>query len=186
MNNNKTTKLPIVIILILLLAVAFLFWFANNKFSNNALSQVFPEKLGLDTSDTSRGGENSEDPFDIGTKALVDKDYKKASEFFDRIPVDDETYTKARLYLAYSQYESEHYKEAVKNATIVIEKASSTLLKQKAEWIQLQAMLADGDTDDATFDKLLDKIAANEKHIVQNEAVELKESMNSFWRGLVF
>jgi len=117
---------------------------------------------------------------------LTNKQYGEAASFFESIPDTSQSYTQARLYLAYAQYELKAFDKTIINTNIVLNKSTNGLSKQKAEWLQLQAMLASGDTDTAAFDQLLDRIAANEKHVVQKEAGELQKSMNSFWRGLVF
>lgn len=187
MANKNSNQLPFFLLLGLFLVLATLFWFAYGNFSNAALSNLSPNKMGFEGKDIVRTiGDEVVDPFAKGAIALTNKSYKEAATFFESIPDTSSTYTQARLYLAYAQYELKEYTNTIANAKIVVNQSSNTLSKQKAEWLQLQAMLGKGDTDNVAFDQLLDQVAANEKHVVQKEAGELQTSMNSFWRGLVF
>lgn len=174
-----------IILLLVLLAIGF--FFANQQFSNSALANLRPDKLGLDASDIARNvGDDITDPFAQGTEAIKNKDFKKAVSFFENVTKDSPTYTQACLLLAYAQFELKNYASAIAHTKIVSNQSSNRLSIQKAEWLQLQAMLANDETDSPAFDALLDKIAQDDKHLVQKEAGNLKQSMNSFWRGLVF
>lgn len=185
--TKHNNRLPFVLSLGLLLVLVTLVWFAYSNYSNNALGNLSPNKMGFEGEDIVRTiGDEVADPFAKGAIALTNKSYKEAATFFESIPDTSATYTQARLYLAYAQYELKEYTNTIANAKIVASQSNNALSQQKAEWLQLQAMLGKGDTEGAVFDQLLDRIAANDKHVVQKEAGELQESMNSFWRGLVF
>lgn len=182
--KNFLGRISLVVLLLLLILG---YWYINNQFSNAALSHLNISKMGLDSKSISRNiGDDVKDPFDQGIKALSNEDFNEAITFFKTVPDTSLTYTQARLYLSLAQFQKEDYSAVIQNAQIVIETSPNLLNKQKAEWLQLQAMLNKGDADDATFDSLLDKIAENEQHLLQAEAKDLKQSMNSFWRGLVF
>jgi len=186
MDKQKNNHSYLGIILVLIVIGIGLF-FANNQFSNTALANLRPDKLGLDASEVVRNvGDDITDPFAQGAAAIKNKDYKKAISFFETVTKDNPTYTQACLLLAYAQFELKNYAVAIANTNIVIKQSANSLSIQKAEWLKLQAMLANDETDTPAFDALLDKIAQNEKHLVQKEAGALKQSMNSFWRGLVF
>lgn len=186
MEKQKNTRFYLGVILLLVLLGVGLF-FANQQFSNAALAHLRPDKLGLDASDVARNvGDVITDPFAQGAEAIKNKDFKKAVSFFETVTKDSPTYTQACLLLAYAQFELKNYARAIANTKIVINQSTNRLSTQKAEWLQLQAMLANDETATPAFDALLDKIAQDEKHLVQKEAGSLKQSMNSFWRGLVF
>lgn len=187
MNQSSKSRLPLFLFIGFSIILATLIWFAYSNYSNAALGDLSPNKMGFDGKDIVRSiGDEVKDPFAKGAIALTNKDYTAAATFFESIPDTSSSYTQARLYLAYSQYELKAFDKTIANTKIVIGQSAKASSKQKAEWLQLQAMLASGDTDDAEFDQLLDRIAANEKHTVHKEAGALKQSMNSFWRGLVF
>jgi len=160
---------------------------AKLTYSNQSLSALHKDKLGISESDISRGaGDGDADPFEEGMTSLSEKKYEEAITFFETVPATSETYVEAKLYLSYAQFEKKDFDNAVESAQVVIENSENLVNIQAAEWLQIQAMLASDKTDDATFDKLLDKIAQNEEHMLQAEASELDKSLNSFWRGLVF
>lgn len=162
-------------------------FFANNQFSNAALVNLCIDKLALDASDVTKNVKDDIiDPFVQGAVAIKNKDFKKAISFFETVTKDSPTYIQACLLLAYAQFELKNYAATIAHTNIAINQSTHLLSIQKAEWLQLQAMLANGEGDTPSFDELLAKIAQNKKHLVQKEAGILKQSMNSFWRGLVF
>lgn len=182
----KSKNIRIIIGLIILIPIVLIF-IAKASYSNNKLGNLHKDKLGISENDISRGaGDGADDPFKEGMESLSNKDYAKAISFFETVPNSSETFTQAKLYLSYAQYENQDFDGVIKNSQIVIERSENLISKQAAEWLQVQAMLASDKTDDETFDRLLDKIAENEQHMLQAEAKELDKSLNSFWRGLVF
>lgn len=169
------------------LLIAIILLYANLNFSNRALVNLTLPKLGLESKDLIRDiGSDNEDPLGNGVKALVDKDFAKATQFFETIPTINTSYTQARLYLAYAQFELKDYQNTIANTKIVIEQSANVVNQQAAEWLQLQAMLASGNADDTTFKRILQQMAANKEHLMQAEANELQGGVNSFWRAMVF
>lgn len=173
--------------LIVLIIIGLILIYANINFSDKALTNLMLPKLGLGTKDLIRNtGSNNEDPLGKGVDALTKKNYSNAIQFFEAIPATNTSYTQARLYLAYAQFEIKDYQNTITNTKIVIEQSENVLNQQAAEWLQLQAMLADGQADAATFKKMLQQLSANKEHMMQAEAAELQGGMNSFWRVMVF
>ena len=110
-NDNTTKQSPVLLILLLLIVLVIGFiCFANSSFSDNALSNLHLPKMGLDSKSLTRSTANGQkDPFEKGVKALADEDYTTAITFFESVPDTSQTYTQARLYLAYAQFQEESY-----------------------------------------------------------------------------
>ena len=161
--------------------------YANLKFSNRALGNLGLPKLGLESKDLVRSIDpTKEDPLGNGVKALTEKNFATAIQFFEKITTANQSYTQARLYLAYAQFEIKDYENTIANTKIVMEQSANVVNQQAAEWLQLQAMLASGKADDITFKRILQQMSVNKEHMMQGEAAELQGGMNSFWRGMVF
>jgi len=138
-------------------------------------------KLGLSTT-TVRG--DAEDAFAQGLLAMKEENFTQATNFFEGITPTSEQYTEAQLYLSYIAYQQKNYAAAIDKATIV--RSSDDLVqRQKAEWLQIQAMLANRQTDQ-NFQNLLVKIATENRHLFQKEAIQLQKDMNSIWRKIIF
>lgn len=168
-----------------LLVVAFGAFFANNNYSNSALASLEDTKLGLSTDSGNRSGAGeNKDVFSLGLKALADKDLTGGAAFFESVPNSSEEYTEARLYLAYINHQQQNFTAATNNAKIVAS-TGNLVQKQKAQWLQIQSMLAAEVTNDS-FKILLNEVATENKHLFQKEAIQLQQDINSIWRKFVF
>ena len=107
-----------------------------------------------------------------------------ATTFFETVAKDNNRYAEARLYLSYLTYHQKQYEQTLINTRLVSD-IGNIAQQQKAEWLQLQAMLA-LDRTDASFDQLVEKIATDEQHLFQKEAIKLRTGINSIWHKVTF
>jgi len=163
-----------------LVLFAFSWWWAQNNYSNNALSENYFSETISTTFTRAAGG--TEDPFEPGLSLIEKKDFGAAGVFFEAIGASDPGYVEARLYLALSQYYEGNFSGAINNAQIVAE--SNSRFKEKAQWLQLNAKLAAGNTD-VGFEGLLREMAENcPDPFFKAKALELQKDYTSFWRKL--
>ena len=170
----------------LVLLVAGGLWFSNANYSNQALSNKNVDRLDWLTSSTSRQGDSGiSDPFETGIDALREQDYSSAIDFFESIPKSDVAWSQARLHLAYAQYQSTNYQVAKATLDELIQENTSTINRQKAEWLKLQVLLASGESKDE-FKALLNAISTDTQHLFQRQALEMKQDLDAFWRKFTF
>ena len=168
----------------ILLIVIGAFWYANANYSNEALSEIDSIRLDMENG-TRRGDETIVDIFDKGINALKNEQYNIATKYFDSIPDSSESYTLARLFLAYSQIKALKFESAIINADIVINISASEPNRQKAQWLKIQAMLQ-SDPTSSEFGLLLDQVTNDDTHMFQKKASQLEDKLNSVWRKLTF
>lgn len=160
-------------------------WFANNQFSDQQLAfNNVNSSISLDGNNLKGGDAGTVDPFEKGLAHLNQQNYEQAATFFEAIPPENEIYSQARLYLAYSQFFKKEYNYTIQNAQLVLQKSLNTPEKHKAEWLIIQAKLAKGQTA-ASIKAEIATIANNNNHIRQRQAKALLKDLNSFWRKLV-
>lgn len=163
------------------------FGVANMNYTNTALADLETERfVKLDDVRSGSEGANPINPFDEGLTALSDKDYAKAATFFEQASQSDNTSIKeeALLYKGFALYHQNEYEKAIAAITPV-QNSSDIRFRQKAEWLKIQALLAKGQTD-VEFFTLLNKVAQEERHIYGDQARDLQQKLNSFWRKIVF
>lgn len=165
-----------------LLIMALGVWHANTNYSNGSLASSTELDLLADTNLKSEG--QVLDPFQQGIEALNRKDYAAAANFFGNIPTSSENYIAAKLYLAYTQFEQKNYPKAVSNAQLVATQSQTALTRHRAEWLQVQALLANG--QETAYRPLLEKIINDPTHTFNKSAIALQEKIGSFWRVLTF
>ena len=189
-SDNKKGKRPVIKLRklmslaasILVLVTAGTLWWSNSNYSNESLaSNYFNQQTILSISRTS--GENT-DIFGEGLKAIKSENYSEAIRFFSNISKQEEAYGEARLYLAIAQFKTQDYQYAISNAEIVAQ--SSSRFREKARWLQINAMLGSGQTS-REFENLLTDMATNSPdNYYRNEASRLKKDLDRFWRKIVF
>lgn len=169
-----------------ILVAALSVFYANNNYSNAALASTNTERLGFDGAglNSFRADTQVEDVFQKGLDAIEGKNFTGAASFFEAIPANADNYLPAKLFLAFAQFEQKQYTNAATNAQLVAAQSQTAINRQRAEWLQAQALLANGQEIEAQ--QLITKIAADDTHMFQQAAKELGQQVNSFWRGLVF
>lgn len=169
----------------ILLAVLSTFY-ANNYYSNTSLASTNTERLGFDGVglNSFRTDTQVEDVFQKGLDAIESKDFAGAVSFFEAIPTDADNYLPAKLFLAFAQFEQKEYTTAATNAEIVAINSQNAITRHRAEWLQVQALLANGQEN--IYSPLLDKMATDTTHTFHKAALELKDKMSSFWRSMLF
>ena len=166
----------------LVLVVAGSTWWANSNYSNEVIASMDYDYI---ASGMAARNDGVKDPFGEGITAIEQQNYDVAVRFFEAVPSTDESYTEALLYLAYTQYKQANYQAAINTAKQVIANQPTTTNRFNADWLIVQAQLADGDTGTA-FEQNLATIASNNNPDFQTQAQELQAKLNSFWRSLVF
>lgn len=171
---------------ILLILVA-AFWWGNTNYSNLKLAQVGMDRLNLeDGSDHLRNTSGAvEDPFAQGLVAIEKENWSLAADFFSAVADTTQLFVPARLYLAYSHLKGGRYERVQRSASFVEEQSADTRQRQKAQWMKVQASIAQGE-DVTEMLIILDNISQDDSHMFQREALLLKKKLASPWRRLVF
>lgn len=162
-------------------------WNANRNFSNLALADrntAKMELLGEGLNKFRNTDASIEDPFQKGLDALQSQNFQEAITFFEAIPSTSETYAQARLFLALAQFEEKEWTKSFSNAEIVFAQSQNAATRQQAEWLLIQISLANDHENDAR--QILNRIANDDTHMYQQDAINLKKGLGSIWRRLVF
>lgn len=158
-------------------------WWANTNYSNQAIALRHIDQQTVQS--MVRGSnKNQTNVLFQGLEALENQDYPASIRHFEAIPTEEELYHQARLYLALAQFKSDAYLEAVVNAQIAA--MPRTRFQEKARWLQINALLAAGQTDNDFQALLNDMIANSDDNYYQTKAQQLKQDLESGWRSLVF
>ena len=169
---------------IAILVVAAGFWYANQNYSDLGLASAQMERLGLQGQglENYRSDTEIQDAFQKGLTALDTENYSGAIDFFNAISPAEDNYLPARLFLALAQFEEKQYVETIANTKIVAEQSQNAVTRQRAEWLQLKALLVNG--YQTAFAVLAKAISTDESHMFKNDAEALLQKTNSFWRRL--
>lgn len=152
--------------------------FSNNNYSNAALSEG---AYHFDFS-TNRSTNTAQNPLTPGLKAYEAANFTEAIQYFQNIAMTNPQYNEAQFYLGHSLYQNKAYDEAV-NAFQKVITSNDLRYKEAAEWYQIINSLA-AKKQDNNFTTLLNQLVTDEGHTYHNNAVELNNKLNSFWRTL--
>lgn len=181
----KIKKLPLHRILsiaagFLILVVAGGLWWINANYGDQALATKYFHQEANALLRNAAPGE--EDVLGSGLQFLTDENYAEAKSFFEAVPKSDEAFREARLYLALAQFKSKEYTAAASNAALAAQ--TKTHFQEKARWLQINALLAAGQTG-AEFESLLNDMSVNSPdNYYRREAAKLKAQYESFWRTI--
>lgn len=156
-------------------------WWANANYSDSSIAgRQFDAEI---AASANRSKQGTDDVFAEGLTALSNGNYEQAASFFATFPSDSESYEEARLYLTIAQFQSNNFTESIANAELVAN--TSTRFREKARWLQLNAMLASGQKGDE-FENLLNEIATQSPdNFYRNKAKNLQKELTGFWRYFV-
>lgn len=129
------------------------------------------------------GDETVVHPLTIGMEAQKKGDYTTAIDFYKNIPADNTRYSEAQFFLGHTYYEKGAYSEAIDQFGKVAA-AGDIRYKEQAEFYQLLSYVANGQ-EDADFDKLMNKIIADEGHDAHEKAKDLNSGLNNWLRQLL-
>lgn len=152
--------------------------FSTNNYSNAALSEG---AYHFDFS-TTRSTNTTESPLAPGLKAYEAANFTEAIQYFQNIAPTNPQYKEAQFYLGHSLYQNKDYNKATNVFQTVIT-ANDIHYKEAAEWYQIVSYLA-AKKQDNNFTTLLNQLVIDEGHTYHNNAVELNNKLNSFWRTL--
>jgi tetratricopeptide (TPR) repeat protein len=157
-------------------------WFSiqwvSRDYSDEAL---FAAQYEAPDTGTSRSGVTLDNPLETGFKALENNNLQAAEDFFKSIQPDNERYAEAQYYLGHTAGQLKHYDLAIAAFQSSIQR-NEAKFQEKAEWNLLLAYLAAGQTDNADFQNLLNRIAGDPNHAYQKRAEALQGKLGSFLR----
>lgn len=187
--DSEAEILPFRLITLISIAASFLVlclvgggWWAKANYSDRALTQQNFDQATINT--MIRGEGTKTNILSSGLEALANKNYKEAIPLFESISESEDLYPNARLYLALAQFKIEAYSDAAVNAKTVAN--LKTRFQEKARWLQINSMLAGGQTNEE-FEALLDDLANNSSDdYYKTKAQQLKKEYHSIWRSWVF
>ena len=158
-------------------------WFsiqwASRDYSDEA---IFAAQYEAPETSSFRAGVTIYNPLETGFKALENNNLQAAEDFFKSIPPDYERYAEAQYYLGHSAAQLGHYELAITAFQASIQR-NEAKFQEKAEWNLLLTYVAAGQTKNADFESLLNRIAKDPGHAYQKQAEELEEKLGSFLRG---
>jgi len=172
--------LPVITSVALLLAYLGINW-AEQNYANKALGLELYERYELPKVSIEN---NIIHPFSEGLTAFQNKQYDQAISFFNGIVVDAPQYPEAQFYLGHAYLASENFKEAAKQFEKVVNLKDDRNIEQ-AEWHQIMAQLSSGQTT-PNFETLIAEITRDKEHTFNQQAIELQNKLNTFWRKLTF
>lgn len=163
------------------------FWWGNTAYNNLELAQVGMDRLNLENgNDNVRNTSGTaEDPFAQGLTAIEEGNWSLAADFFSAVADTSQLFVPAHLYLAYSHLKGGRYERVQPSASLVEEQSADTRQRQKAQWMIVQASIAQGQ-DATVLNELLDSISKDGSHMFQQEALLLKKKLASPWRVLTW
>jgi hypothetical protein len=158
-------------------------WWANANYSNESLAIGNFDNEAIQLINRS-GSEQMTDIFGPGLAALNADNNTEAIRFFENIPASAEYYTEARLYLGIACFRNQEFQNALDNAEIVIQR--SERFREKALWLKINTLLITGETGEEFKNLVNDMVQNSPDTYYQNEAKQLKNELDQFWRKFVF
>ena len=185
MTARRVTMRPMWVRLAAAASVALLLgWFsiqwADRNYSDEA---IFAAQYEAPESSSFRAGVTIYNPLETGFKALENNDLPAAEAFFKSIPPEHERYAEAQYYLGHTASQLKHYDLAIAAFQASIQR-NEAKFQEKAEWNLLLTYVAAGQTENADFQALLNRIASDPNHAYQKKAEVLQGELGSFWRKL--
>ena len=177
MTARRVTMRPMWVRLAAAASVALLLGWFSIQWADRNYSDEAPE------SSSFRAGVTIYNPLEAGFKALENNDLQAAEAFFRSIPTDHERYAEAQYYLGHTASQLKHYDLAIGAFQASIQR-NEAKFQEKAEWNLLLTYVAAGQTKNADFQALLNRIASDPNHAYQKKAEALQGELGSFWRRL--
>jgi outer membrane protein assembly factor BamD (BamD/ComL family) len=166
-----------------LFSFTFINWYnANQQFNSTSLAMSTYHKSNNIANLRSNTGIQT--TLSAGLDALQQEDYSKAIEEFITISNDSEYYTDAQVLLSNTYF----LNNELANAQISLQpllSSNNTMIKEKAEWLQLLILLKEGKKTSPEFKETLNKIILNSNHSFFYEAKNLEGVLGNFWVGFV-
>ena len=163
---------------VILLLGLFTWNWAGQNYSNQGLTAANYEAF---QSQDIRWG-NQEVALDNAFAAYENGDLENAVQLLLTVPVESDYYAEAQYVLGHIRYQQDKSAEAIQAFKNTIAQ-NHPRLNQKAEW-NLALTYLNSNRIFKDFWDLLDKIATTEGHSYQQDAIDLKKDLGSFWRGL--
>lgn len=161
-----------------LLAGWFLLQWAGRGYSDEGLYSASYE---LPSGPALRAGGALENPLETGFKALENKDFQAAEDFFKTIPTDHERYGEAQYYLGHAELQLKKYDQAI-DAFQAVVRQNEAKFREKADWNLALTYVAAHRTKDMAFKNLLAFMVNDQGHAYHRQAVALEKKLGSFLR----
>ena len=158
-----------------------LFW-SNQTFSTQALANDFYETSTL-PSIRSEGATNQQ--WNQGILAFSKNEYDKAITNLLEIPTTDLNYLEAQYILGHAYWQKGNYAKADSYFSSLLAQSNipTSIDKQELEWNRLLSVLNNKGADSSEFKATLSTIKSNSNHPYYQQAQELSQKLNSFWRN---
>lgn len=154
------------------------FQWAGRQYTDQALYAGYYEKP---ADSAFRSGTAAGQVLQPGFAALQKGDWAAAQAFFSGVAATEERYAEAQYYLGHACLQAGQYTAAA----AAFERCAAqgeAKFQEKAEWNQVLALLAAGQTETPAFKTLLARIAAAPNHSFAAQARALQRQLASFWR----
>lgn len=158
-------------------------FFANSNYSDQSIATKAYKTPEL--SSISRDVDSGTTIFEKGSNTYDAAQYQVALEIFQEIPQSSPSYYQAQFNIAHCYNQLDQTTEAIQSFQLVIDGTKDKQLKQFAEWY-LALTYLDSEGESSNFKAQLSKILANPNHRKLQDAQDLKASLDSFWRWVVW
>jgi tetratricopeptide (TPR) repeat protein len=148
-------------------------WSAGGAASDEAL---FAAHYALPEVPALRSGEGAASPLEAGYRLVQSGDFAAAADFFQGVPLGNERYAEAQLWLGHAALQLKQHDRAIAAFGKAAQR-NDFKIKEKAQWNLALAYLAAGRTNDAAFRQNLQEMAANPQHSYAERARALREAL---------
>ncbi len=127
------------------------------------------------------GNDTQTTPLDVGMKAFAAKDYKKAIEELSQLSpeIGAVYYERAQELLGHAYFQNKQYREAARIFEPMANDPDFPEVRQYGEWYLLLSLLPNYEANRNRIDTLLQNITENPRHTYHDQAVALKEKIQS-------
>ncbi|MBV6655911.1 MAG: hypothetical protein KI786_19215 [Mameliella sp.] len=179
-SRNRLYRLSVAASFLLMFGLGASVWFANANYSNRALVS---DNIGLTTSTRDRGNINSDNPFTPVFDAIESGNHTAALQMLEGL--DGSQYESTAMFLKGEILtKQKRFEEAIALYSEMAQSQAGPAERQKAQWLLANTFLANDQADQAKA--ILKEIAGDTNHLRQEEAAQLLDQLESFWRIFAF
>lgn len=169
---------------ILILIVSSLAIWANQNYSNKALSsQLYANS----TLPTVRNDGDTHQIFGNALSAFSKKEYKTVFQLLKTTSSTDTYFREAQYLMAHANWQEKNYQQAATLfESLLASPLPANIDKEELTWNHLLTTLQLQGAESEDFKEEMAAIAGNTKHGYYTKAKELNQQLNSVWRKLTF
>ncbi len=179
-SRSRLYRLSVAASFLLLFGLGASIWFANANYSNSALVS---DNIGLRTSTRDRGNINADNPFTPVFDEIESGNYSTALQMLEELEGSQYEATAMTL-KGEILTKQERFEEAIALYSEMAQSQADPAERQKAQWLLANTYLANDQADQAKA--ILEEIAGDANHLRQEEAAQLLDQLESFWRIFAF